>query len=282
MSLASMSFVTARSATFDVGHRKTIGLLLWFTMLTAADARGAEPAANSDSAPPLRVAIYDDVGGGGVGPTNCERCLPQGAGFATRRISAEEIRDGALERFDVLIVPGGSGSKQAGELQTEGRDAIRRFVDGGGGYVGICAGAYLATVDYSWSLNLLDAKVLDRKHWARGTGDVEIRLSPAAQQLLGDRRERVTVFYGQGPLLAPAANDAVPDFESLATYETEIAKNGAPVGVMKGTVAAARGTFGKGRVFCYSPHPEKTAGLDRFLEQAVRWTGASDAGAPAR
>jgi hypothetical protein len=43
---------------------------------------------------------------------------------------------------------------------------------------------------------------------------------------------------------------------------------------MKGTTAVARGPFGKGRVICYSPHPERTKGLDRLVEQAVRWTAA--------
>ena len=41
---------------------------------------------------------------------------------------------------------------------------------------------------------------------------------------------------------------------------------------MKGTTAAARGVFGAGRVFCFSPHPEKTpAETGAMLHQAVRW-----------
>jgi hypothetical protein len=42
---------------------------------------------------------------------------------------------------------------------------------------------------------------------------------------------------------------------------------------MKGTTAAALGTFGRGRVFCFSPHPEKTPGLDGFVRAAVTWAG---------
>lgn len=219
----------------------------------------------------IRVAIYDDAGGSGNGPANLEKCLKQAGGFSTQRVKAEDIRQGALDRFDVLIQPGGSGSKQAETLGETGRAAIRKFVEGGGGYLGICAGAYLASADYKWSLGILDAKVLDRKHWARGNGDVRMRLIDPAPALLGSKESVVTVVYAQGPLLAPGGKPEIPDYETLATFETEIAKNGAPEGVMKGTTAAARAPFAQGRVFCFSPHPERSPGLEPFIAAAARW-----------
>jgi hypothetical protein len=39
----------------------------------------------------------------------------------------------------------------------------------------------------------------------------------------------------------------------------------------QGPLPAAAGSFGKGRVFCFSPHPEKTNGLHPFVERAVEW-----------
>lgn len=240
-------------------------LTLALIAVATAPGAAAEPA--------IRVAVYADTGGS-LAPKNVERCLSAVTGFATERITAEDIQAGKLAGFAVLIQPGGSGSKQAGELGEAGREAIRKFVKDGGGFIGICASAYLASADYTWSLNLLDAKVLDRQHWARGTGEVQIRMRPQARELLGITEELVTIHYGQGPLLAPAGKDDIPDYELLATYETEIAKNGAPEGVMKGTTAIARGSFGAGRVFCYSCHPEKTDGLDVWLQKAVRWSAA--------
>src|SRR4051812_18762966 len=100
-------------------------------------------------------------GGGGGGKRG------GGEGRRGGRVGAKDIREGVLKEMDVLVQPGGSGSKQAEALQPEGCDAIREFVKGGGGYVGICAGSYLATTDYTWSLGILNAKVVDRKHWAR-------------------------------------------------------------------------------------------------------------------
>lgn len=219
----------------------------------------------------IRVAVYSDVGAG-RSLTNLTSLLAAAADIEFFRITADEIRSNKLHGVDVLIHPGGSGGKQGRHLNAEGRDVVRSFVRQGGGYLGICAGAYLASNDYDWSLNLIDAKVLDRRHWARGTGTVVLRLSPAGRRLLRQDGDEFEVYYGQGPLLAPKHDPAVPDYEELAVYRTEIAKKGAPKGVMPGTTAIARGHYGAGRVFCFSPHPERTPALYPLVHRAIRWS----------
>lgn len=62
-------------------------------------------------------------------------------------IRAEDIRNGALARHTVLFVPGGWASKKLKSLGEEGVSEIRKFVEGGGGYLGFCGGAGLATLD---------------------------------------------------------------------------------------------------------------------------------------
>jgi glutamine amidotransferase-like uncharacterized protein len=226
----------------------------------------------------IRVLIYDDAGGGGQGPANVSKCLAAAKQkeFTYAIVSAEQIRAGRLKEADVLVQPGGSGSGQAAALNPEGRAAIKEFVRGGGGYVGICAGAYLASADYTWSLHILNAKVVDRQHWARGTGQVKVRMSAEGKKLLGVSDDVVSVYYGQGPLLAAAEQADLPAYQTLGTYETEIAEKGAPAGVMKGTTALAAAEFGKGRVVCISPHPEKSAGLDGIIRRAVEWAAAGE------
>lgn len=216
----------------------------------------------------MHVAVYSDAGAG-RSRADLTRTLRQMDGLYYREVTAREIRDGALKDFDVLIHPGGSGSRQGRQLAEEGRETVRGFVRNGGGFIGICAGAYLASADYDWSLNILDARVLDRKHWARGTGTVDVGLSDAGKTFFGRNDARLKIYYGQGPLLAPADNPTIPDYEVLASYDSEIARNGAPKGVMIGTTAIARGRFGKGRVFCFSPHPEKNRSLDSVLHKAI-------------
>ncbi len=216
----------------------------------------------------VQVGVYVDAGAG-PSVNDLIRALGDHNEVVVTRLTAEQIRSGRLAGMDLLALPGGSGGGQGRNLAEAGREKIRGFVREGGGLIGVCAGAYLASVHYEWSLNVLDAKVLDTRHWARGTGTVEIGLSAAGRELLHADGPQASIYYGQGPLLAPGGNPEIEDYEELASYRTEIAKNGAPKGLMIGTTAIARGRFGLGRVICFSPHPEKTEGLEHFVREAV-------------
>jgi glutamine amidotransferase-like uncharacterized protein len=227
----------------------------------------------------IRVAIFSDAGVTKAGVKQVERCLPESQGFEVKPINAEQIRNGALKDFDVLVHGGGSASKQGETLGEKGRDVVKNFVKGGGGFIGICAGAYLASAQYKWSLGVLDAKVIDGAHWARGEGDVKLRLTSAGQKALQPEKEMCTIHFENGPLLAPGKKDDIEDYESLATFDSEMRKNDAPPGIMKGTTAIARGKFGKGHVVCFSPHPEKTPGREALLQSAVRWAAKAMASA---
>ncbi len=192
--------------------------------------------------------------------------------FELQNVTAEEIRAGKLSEFAAVILPGGSSSSQSKALEAEGREKIKQFVKEGGGYVGVCAGAYLATCDYAWSLHILNAKVIDKQHWARGIADLEVSLPATGKEFFARESDRLTLHYHQGPLLAPAENKDLPAYQELARFETEVAKNGAPEGVMIGTSAIVSAEFGKGRVLCFSPHPELTKDMEGLLHRGLLWT----------
>ncbi|MEW4529171.1 BPL-N domain-containing protein [Maioricimonas sp. JC845] len=225
----------------------------------------------------VRVAIYDHSDGKANGPNHLLQFLTPDAGFDAQRVTPEQIREGILSDFDVVIMPGGSGSSQAKHLEEAGRDAVRTFVSEGGGYVGICAGAYLASSHYSWSLGLINARVWDRAHWARGNGQVVLQLAPEAVEPLRAGTENLEVRYAQGPLLVPDTKPDLPGYEVLATFDTEVAKKGAIPGVMCGTHAIVRSVYGKGRVICFSPHPEVPGGPNRIMAAGIRWAARPDA-----
>jgi len=219
----------------------------------------------------IRVAIYDHSDGSAKGPKALRRILTAEQGFECIKVTPEDIQNQGLKDCHVLIMPGGSGSLQAKKLGETGRKNIQQFVTNGGGYVGICAGSYLASSDYEWSLHLLNAKVFDRAHWARGTGDVTMKMTDEGKLLLFEDSNELKVYYGQGPLLVPDTKPDLPAYEPLAEYSSEIAKKGAPTGVMIGTTAIARAPYGKGRVICYSPHPEVSGGPNHLISMGVRW-----------
>lgn len=222
----------------------------------------------------IRVAVYADAGTS-ADITPVLVALAKHPEVVVERIWSREIRDGKLETYDLVVFPGGSGGGEGKALGPEGRDKVREFVRRGRGYVGICAGAYLASCDYPWSLNLLNAKVLDKQHWARGNGMVSMALTPDGKGILGRTDDSLRIAYRQGPLLAPAGRKELPAYTELARYTSEVALKGAPKGVMPGTTAVAAGEFGKGRVVCFSPHPEKTKGLEDLLLKAIAWIRAA-------
>jgi glutamine amidotransferase-like uncharacterized protein len=226
------------------------------------------------SVPQIKVAIY---AGGGSSTTPGLAAYPACLDRAAERIAytymgpLELARPHALDPFDVVIFCGGSGSGQAKSLGDLGAAQVKAFVQRGGGYVSSCAGTYLATSGYPWSLGLVDADTVDSKHWARGTGPVDIELTAEGRQILGDYRGLQSIRYANGPLLGKARNSrGVAPFVVLAHFRSDMAKN-VPGGVMPNTPAMIAGTFGAGRVLCFSPHPEYTESLQGMITRAVTW-----------
>jgi hypothetical protein len=69
-------------------------------------------------------------------------------------VRAEDIRQGCLNRYRMLFVPGGWASNKLKALGERGIEEIREFVKRGGNYFGICGGAGLATLDGIGLLNI--------------------------------------------------------------------------------------------------------------------------------
>ena len=217
------------------------------------------------------VAVFQDAGVGGTGPEKIRQRLEAMEGrFQTRIVGGAEIRNGSLDDFDAVVFPGGSGSKQAAALKESGREEVRDFVSDGGAYVGVCAGCYLACENFSWGLKILDAKTLSSK-WARGRATLDLEFSNEATAELKLDSKKAKVLYVNGPVMGPANSELIPDFETVATFKTETAKNGSPEGIQIDSPAILRGIYGKGRVVGISPHPEQTDGLRDLLPGLLEW-----------
>lgn len=218
----------------------------------------------------IRVAIFSDKGVAGKGVPRVTELLGKTDDIEVNKVNGADIAAGVLTNFDVVIFTGGSGSKQAASLGEKGRVEVRRFVRGGGGYIGICAGAYLACSGYSWGAGVLNAKPVSSK-WARGKGTVEIEMTSKGETLTSIPSGKREVLYANGPIIQPDDRKDIPAYEPLAFFRTELARNGTPEGVMIDSPALVRGSHGKGRVLFSSPHPEQTKGMEDFISSAVRW-----------
>lgn len=221
---------------------------------------------------PLKVAIYDGPGSGEKGIVTVTKRIQQLPGARVTALKPEQMGTRNLGEFDIVVFSGGSGSAQAKAIGEAGRQNVRAFVEGGGGYLGICAGAYLACAGFEWGLGILNAKTVSQK-WQRGRGMMQIELTDEGRGVFGPLHGPCNVRYANGPIIQPLDREGLPPYRVAALFRTEISSNGTPVGVMIDSAAVVWAPFGKGRVLTISPHSEDTPGLENFVPRALAWLG---------
>lgn len=215
------------------------------------------------------IALFDDVGVSGKGKSSLSKIWEQDESVTVHRVCSADIRAGALDQFDVFCCSGGSGSGQGNSLQEAGRDHVRGFLDDGGAYIGICGGAYLACENFSWGLRILDAGT-KKGNWRRGRAKLPVAITAEGQKYLSVTESSVPITYVNGPILRPANQPDLPDFQVLATFQDEVAENGSPKGIMTGSPAIVMGSYGAGTVYVVSPHPESTPGAMFLIESMTK------------
>ena len=247
--------------------------IMVFTLLRRLDMLASGVTTESGLLPnaaegTVRVALYNDGGVGGSGIVRLTEQLSSDSRFAVAQVCGADVAAGALDEFDLLICSGGSGSAQARSLGDAGRTEVREFVSGGGDYVGICAGSYLACKGFSWGLGILDAKTVS-PHWRRGRAALPVDLTDHSRELFAWDATTATILYHNGPVIEPLGDPEIPDFTTLATFAEEVAQNDAPAGVMINSPAIVLGDFGRGQVLCISPHPEQTDRCETWVMRAA-------------
>ena len=225
----------------------------------------------------IRVGVFDATGAN--------------AGNVIRVLDAEKLIDGfhlgpadltanVLQQFDVVLFPGGSGSKQGKAIGAKRRELIRQYTRDGGGVIGICAGAYLCSSHYDWSLHLMNAKVYNdmveipgkgrKSMWYRGgPTDVEVEISQDAATMLGLQGHH-TVRYQNGPIISRGTSKIAPDYEVLANFRSENFLYDVQKGTMTDQPAILRAKFGKGQVIAISPHFESSPGKELVVLNAIK------------
>jgi hypothetical protein len=81
-----------------------------------------------------------------------------GSNYNFKLFSKNEVEDSFFDNVDIIAIPGGFGDAGVFDnLFKNNYDTVRRFVTGGGRYLGICMGAYWAGSNYLDILNSVDA-----------------------------------------------------------------------------------------------------------------------------
>ena len=230
-------------------------------------------AAAKDSSAQIRVAVFQ-IGGSSRAATQYLPTIMKGEPAChCELVSAADIRASALGRFDVVVFPGGSGKKQGAALDAEGRRAVQEFVRGGGGYVGICAGAFFSTTTHDVYLALVNAKTNTRP----GAATVEVEMTEFGKTTFAGFSDSFDARFSGGPILSPAARDDLSDYITLGLYRTEFSKTGAQRGTMVGTPAIIAARYGRGCMIAFSFHPEVLEGTQPLVKQAVLSTARDSA-----
>lgn len=224
----------------------------------------------------LKVGVYGDGGASPVCVRETVAALEIDGGMTSIVFSGADIQSGILDSLDVVVFPGGSGSKESCSMGDVGREKVREFVlKQGKGCVGICAGGYLLSTspNYLSSLNLISAAVFDSAHYNRGRGFIEIGLTVKGKEYFPELAGQKSLFiqYYDGPVLVPAQDAEVSAYTELGQYITDIhLTGGAQAGVTPGKTALLLNRAGNGRVFIIIGHPESTPGMRWMVPRMVR------------
>ncbi len=222
----------------------------------------------------IRAGVFSGNGASSVCVTETMEALKIDGEIAPRVVTARDIAAGILGELEVIIFPGGSGSKEANNLGASGMEKVRDFVvKEGRGIVGICAGAYLLsdTPDYP-CLHLSGLAAIDRVHDARGGALSAVTLEKGAAEIFPELQGYDSLFiqYNEGPMLVPAGDD-IP-YTILAVMQTDVhAKSGAPANMTPGKPYLIAAQPGQGRAFLSVGHPESTPGMRWIVPRMVRW-----------
>ncbi|MGN6870961.1 MAG: BPL-N domain-containing protein [Solirubrobacteraceae bacterium] len=254
-----------------------------------------------------RIALY----GGGGSPFHHAAVFVRG-GHDVEFVFPADVRAGALEGFDAFVMPGGGYRAMMGQIEplgVEGARALRAYVDGGGMYIGCCAGSYdAATVAPSFlelcpaqaEMCLLDARVWNEggEEWglrSPGIGVLRAETVAPGHPVMGGMPETFEIAHYNGPLFVGAQplarvagrTDRFTAWEEMLgpSPERALIDDAAQAGIAN----VVAGGHGQGRVVLFGSHPEFGFSIAmedeqppaRMLLNAIDWQ-LSESGAPER
>ena len=241
---------------------------------------GPEEPVRTDT---YKVALYSDRGTSSACVTASARMF-EWMGYRVSKINAAYVTRFGLNDFSVVCVPGGDMYTYSRDLGTKGIETIRKFVNNGGAYVGICGGAYFAGEKIIWQGRQLNMTPLSFFP-ATAVGPISaicpypqtcmcvVNFTNPAHPITQSLPDSSWILYAYGPgfsLRLTAGIDVVGEYAT------------------GGKACALAREFGKGRIFVIGTHPEIEEDSDRdgttlgedyddvgsdwgLMKNAVRW-----------
>ncbi len=227
----------------------------------------------------IQVAVFSGNGASPVCVTETLEALKIDKDIDGKAIDGQDVANGSLSDFDVIIFPGGSGSKELNNLGKSGVDSIRNFVlKKGKGLIGICAGGFMTmSTDGYPSLKLSNYKQLDRAHYNRGRGLVQFKLTSQGEKYFPELKNHdLFLQYYDGPVMQ-LKDSAKEDTSELGKFVSDIHPDDfAPSGLTPGKTFMYFEEAGKGKIFGMAGHPEATPGMRWMVPRMVRLVSSEE------
>ena len=217
------------------------------------------------------VGVFNGNGASPICVIETLEALKLDSGILPQAISSVDIMQGKLDDIDVIVFPGGSGSKELNNLGEQAAQKVRDFgKKKGKGIVGICAGGYLlaSTPNYP-NLGIVPLTHI-REHYNRGRGLISISQNELGDELFPENKNHDSIYvqYYDGPIYNITDTSSV---KVLATVNSDIAthKND-PLGITPGKPAILSYEYGQGLVYIIIGHPEATHGMRWMVPRMAR------------
>jgi len=173
-------------------------------------------------------------------------------GLEVELIDASDVNSRSLSGFRTLCFPGGNMYQYAQDITESGKEKIREFIRSGGGYVGICGGAYFTGERVFWQGAQLSMSPLGVfSGTTKGPIDAiapypkcvmcKINIAEFNHPITQTEPESTWIMYCYGPQLLP---DGDADVDVLGVYD---------IGEEPVMIAFE---YGRGRIFIIGTHPE--------------------------
>ncbi len=220
----------------------------------------------------IQVGVFDGNGASPVCVVETMEALKIDKGIYPHKISAVDIMNGALDKLDVLIFPGGSASKEYNNLGLKAAEKVKAFAEKKHkGLVGICAGGYLFSTTPGYpSLELFPAPDI-RDHYDRGRALIGFKINKAGKKIFPELKKVDTAFYQyyDGPMYDIPEGAPIT---VLATLTSDIShKKGYPKNVTPGKPAFFTADYGEGKIIASVGHPEATPGMRWIVPRMARY-----------
>jgi len=251
-----------------------IGILFFSMIASCSGNKNNSHGKNTKTAikNTINVGVFNGNGASPICVLETMEALKIDTGITPVEVTAYDIMNGKLNDLDVLVFPGGSGSKEYNNMGQLAAEKIKKFGQKQGkGLVGICAGGYLLSTTPTYpSLEILGAPDT-REYYDRGRGLISFHLNDKGKEIFYELKNTDSLFiqYYDGPIFADAEkyglNVLGEIYSDIATHK------GYPHGYTQGKPAFFTKNYGKGKVFVSVGHPEATAGMRWIVPRMARW-----------